>query len=500
MINVPDQQGLFPLSEIELVDMTVGDLFEEGLGIKRIACPTWTDESFTDVGIVILWTLSVLCKWTVDEMNQAARQNFLLTVTDRQQLRYLCHMLQYTLGESAASLVSVRFTSSDGHPEFTIPAGTKVATAENAVEDAVVFETLNDEIVSVGVETVDIICQQGETVSQEIVGSSTGLADQKFYLKKRPVVWQSETVAVYDGVNWVTWSRVDNWLGSGASSLHYAIELDNDGYYYIVFGDGTNGKIPASGTNSIRCTYRQGGGTVGNVAAASVIELLSDLEYVDSVTNPLAASGGSDQETVAHAKKFAVAQAFAGDHIINEADVPAVLAAFSSAYGIVAQAKGVNRDNLTMDVYVLPGTGDTLADELKADLTNYLSTRIIAGKEIEVQDANFVDIIYTVTVYVVDNYHAPAVAEQVRQALVKLGSALYRDTNGFYPNEFGKDVTVGDVYVATHAVAGVYAVDVAAPSATIAIGDNAIRRIQEINITTIQGGNSVSYFDMSQTL
>src|SRR5262249_49864702 len=66
----------------------------------------------------------------------------------------------------------------------------------------------------------------------------------------------------------------------------------------LLFGDGTQGKIPPLSAAILAREYRTGGGLAGNVAANSVKQLLAGIAGVESVTNPIAAEGGAATETL----------------------------------------------------------------------------------------------------------------------------------------------------------------------------------------------------------
>jgi hypothetical protein len=71
------------------------------------------------------------------------------------------------------------------------------------------------------------------------------------------------------------------------------------------FGDGTFGTIPLEGTQ-FRVTYRVGGGANGNVAAGAINQIdPSAAGDLIAVANPLAASGGADEETTQSVQRFA---------------------------------------------------------------------------------------------------------------------------------------------------------------------------------------------------
>src|SRR5204863_8432540 len=66
----------------------------------------------------------------------------------------------------------------------------------------------------------------------------------------------------------------------------------------LTFGDGRSGRIPPDGGSILGRILRTGGGASGNVAADSISQLLGAIVGVQAVTNPIAAEGGSDAETI----------------------------------------------------------------------------------------------------------------------------------------------------------------------------------------------------------
>jgi len=66
----------------------------------------------------------------------------------------------------------------------------------------------------------------------------------------------------------------------------------------IVFGDDRRGKIPPRGKDNIVVSYRTGGGKRGNVSAEEIDTLVDSIAYIDSVSNPVHASGGADLQSI----------------------------------------------------------------------------------------------------------------------------------------------------------------------------------------------------------
>jgi hypothetical protein len=487
MILVPAEDRLLPLTEINFLDLTVDDLFEHMLRIKRANCPSWTNESRSDFGVHLMWMFAVLCKWMVANMERVVDNCYVGTVIDREHMRRIGELFRYELAEATAATVTVTFTTTSGHPEFTIPAKTKVGTEETADQGIVIFETDADTLVTVGTANVDIACTQGETVTEEVIGSSEGTASQFFPLTRQGVIWQSETIEVYDGASWVTWTRVDEFINSDGDDNHYRVTSDEDGFYYVIFGDGTFGAIPVRGTNNVRGSYRVGGGTAGNVAAASINRLVSAVDYVTTVTNAAAAAGGTDRETLAHAKVAYRASASALQRAISPADWEYLTENYaSSTYGRIAVSKTTHPGASVIKVIIVPEGGGTSTTAFKEEIKTYLEGKRTVCTAIQVVDATYVDIDVTVEVQALLGYGATTIETNVRARLMRVLSPTYQDPDtGLYTGEIGRDVTLALLYREIMAAEGVAHCTITTPTTDTLITQQEIANPGTITITVV---------------
>ncbi len=495
MVLVPDRTRKIPLVEIPFSEYSLQDLLDNALAIKSVVAPSWTDNSATDPGNQLLSVFSSLSHITQQAANQAARNAFLVTADRREDVRSLCRQVGHMVRERTSATTSVQFTFEVPHAELTIPARTRFATDTSITDDAIPFESTQDVLVLADAATASVPVIQGESVIHEVVGSSNGTARQRFYLKRRPVVWQSEGIDVFDGSAWVTWTRVIDLVDSSPTAKHYTITIDNEGWVYLQFGDGEMGAVPAAGTNNIRATYRTGGGSTGNVGANTITELLTVIDHVQSVTNPLAATGGMDAETVRHAKVLALAKWRAQmSGLTSEAIKSLLLDYVSEDYGAIAQAVAVGIDNLTIDVRFVPASGGNPAAGFKAEVAAYLNGDDIRAilTEVRVSDPSYLDVGYDIEIWIADGYFRDQVIEQVRQAIVRFGSPTYRDADGLYPNEFGAVVALSKLSREIQNVKGIDRVVIDSPASDLTMPLYQIRNIASIAITANQGGTSVS--------
>jgi len=178
---------------------------------------------------------------------------------------------------------------------------------------------------------------QVKSLNDEVLGSTTGQPGQSFFLSQVPVLPEEKIeVRELEGARaevelpilkeqllkqglteddirtvvdprsgvvtevWVVWQFRPHLFYSGSDDRHYMLERTGG---RLIFGDGQHGRIPVVGANNILARrYQSGGGLVGNVAVNSITQLLGVAAFVQGVTNPVAAEGGADAETLIDVK------------------------------------------------------------------------------------------------------------------------------------------------------------------------------------------------------
>lgn len=95
---------------------------------------------------------------------------------------------------------------------------------------------------------------------------------------------------------WIRWHPVFHFYDSGPLDRHYILDHFRG---KLLFGDGKHGKLLPLGSQVQATSFRSGGGSIGNVSAGAIKQLLGSVPGVQSVMNPRAAEGGADGETLA---------------------------------------------------------------------------------------------------------------------------------------------------------------------------------------------------------
>jgi predicted phage baseplate assembly protein len=168
------------------------------------------------------------------------------------------------------------------------------------------------------------IAAQTITLDNENLGSSDGTENQRLRATRSPILEGQQLevheperpstqecldLQVEEGLDaipperlgstrdvWVRWHEVADFYNSGPRSRHYVLDrLSGE----IRFGNGSNGLIPPIGVGNLRLIrYQTGGGTAGNQPEGAIVQLKTTVPYVDTVTNPIAATGGANAESL----------------------------------------------------------------------------------------------------------------------------------------------------------------------------------------------------------
>jgi predicted phage baseplate assembly protein len=265
---------------------------------------------------------------------------------------------------------------------------------------------------------------------------------------------------------WVRWKRVDSFFASPPRGRHYMLDYVTG---TITFGDGRRAMVPPEGKNSVVArSYRIGGGSLGNVNANTLTSLGRALAYIESVTNPLAATGGADRETIEEAKSRAPYTIKSRDRAVTTEDYE-MLALRASTQ--LARARCVpdktNRGHVTLALVPkaeLGRGGEEMmrrlvpSNEVMRFVKRYLDDRKLVGTVLNIVKPRYRDI----SLRVVLIRRTVGTSDRLRKDIeVKLRRYLHalvggRDGKGW---EFGRPVLKAELIHLAEEVPGVEGVD-----------------------------------------
>jgi hypothetical protein len=306
-----------------------------------------------------------------------------------------------------------------------------------------------------------LLATHGETVSKEVLGDGdASQAFQSFTLKKSPLTYVPEAGAENGAastlkvrVDSVFWDERPYFYGQNPLARVYTVRIDDEKAATVRFGDAQTGARLPSGKKNIDATYHQGIGSEGNVGAGKITVALDKPTGLKSVTNPVAAEGGSDPETLAEAQRNAPASVRTLGRIVSLSDFEDA----ARAYAGIAKAKADWQwDGMEQAVLLTVAGDDGAAFEeggtTHTDLVADLDSRRDPHRKLTVSSYVSVPIKITAAITVDPSLDSTEVQADARKAL--------EDYLDFDNLDLGQSIHLSDVMRILQSVKGVLAVDV----------------------------------------
>lgn len=297
----------------------------------------------------------------------------------------------------------------------------------------------------------------GETVSSEVVGNADATVEfQEFTLKKSPVTHLTSAASATAEstlqlvVSGSLWTETPTLYGYSDTSRVYRTRIDDDGVSTIVFGGGGMGAIPQTGRDNIVATYRTGLGLDGRVGADSLLTLLDRPNGLSAVTNPTAADGGADPESLDDARENAPATVMTFGRAVSLRDFEYL----SKASGEVAKSLATwvwHRERRAVHLTIAAQEGAPFSEDGIAGIHAGLTAARDPNHTLLIDNYVSVQIRIEGTIHVLADRIAPDVDKAAHDALL---AAL-----SFDEQDFGRPVHLSDVYRILQEVDGVEYVD-----------------------------------------
>ena len=261
------------------------------------------------------------------------------------------------------------------------------------------------------------------------------------------------------------WIPVADLISSQFNSRHFVVELKQDEKARLRFGNNINGQKPVENL-SFNAVYRIGNGGQGNIAAGALAHLVStdpaiSVDTIKSVTNIVAATGGTEPEKIEEVKYRAPIAFRKQERAVTTADYE-------------EKAKAANK-NIQRSAATTRWTGswrtvflavDTFNEQLMNDgfiskLTNDLEKYRLAGQDIAIEQPDYVSLEIEIDICVSPGYSRSdikaAILRQLSNRILPNG-----DTGLFHPDNFtfGQPVYLSKLYSVIHKQAGVTSVTI----------------------------------------
>jgi hypothetical protein len=272
----------------------------------------WTDFNESDLGLVLLELWSAIGDELNFYLDNQANESFISTARQRKSVVNLCKLIAYKIDPVVSSTGIVILSLPTDEPyinPITIPKYTRLSTSGGEIVPFVTRETVT---IPAGALAVESTVMQGVLHEEEFISGNT--PNQKFILGRKDIASNFNGIEVFIGQGeeiegYVQWDEAPNFIIATETSdqTRFVVETDADDNTTITFGDGKFGAIPPDGF-TVLVRYLSSLGTTGNVGTGK-LGIVSDTIYDSSnipvnilVYNEEACVGGTDRETIEHAK------------------------------------------------------------------------------------------------------------------------------------------------------------------------------------------------------
>jgi hypothetical protein len=224
-----------PLRSPNLDDRTFQDLVEQARSHLRLHCPSWTDQSPSDPGMVLLEAFAHLTEVMLYRLNR---------IPEKAYIEFL-NLLGLKLEPPAAATVDLVLTRArPGDTPLAIPELTRVTTSRPASEGvAPVFTTAHAAVIPAGAQSVEVRAYHAEYI-QERLGTGTGRPRLSLHTSRRPILPPAGgdlrlVVAVeakpeevdarvrtieFNGKPFRVWTEVENFTSVPPGELPYVVD------------------------------------------------------------------------------------------------------------------------------------------------------------------------------------------------------------------------------------------------------------------------------------
>ncbi|MFE6188182.1 putative baseplate assembly protein [Streptomyces sp. NPDC056465] len=313
--------------------------------------------------------------------------------------------------------------------------------------------------------------EHAETETDVPLGTSEGVAGQRFRLGRPPVLLDREppVVEASSAEGWQRWDVVEHFGRSGPADRHVQVDATTGEFTFppvLREPDGTLrqcGAVPPKGARIRVARYRTGGGPAGNVARGAISVLRSSVPYVARVVNRESAGGGVAGETLANARLRAPDALRMQERAVTARDYEIIAGQAAPSVRRVrclpaAEGAGAVRVLVVPDAVADEGD-DRLrfeqlipSDQVLRTITASLDERRLIGTRLVVEPP-----VYQGVTVVARLAAAPADTDRVREAAL---AALFRHLNPLVGGPdgtgwpFGRPAQYGDVFGVLQRAAG----------------------------------------------
>lgn len=422
----------------------------------------------SDLGMMLIELVAYMGAVMSMKADMLANENFLLTARNRNSVKKLLELIGVRLRGplAAAAQASLTVPTYGGTGSITIPVANRTTTITSPEDGASLAYTLykvTNGIVDSANSTGDIVLAQADQTggvwSNLVLQEGALITDEGEFaatesiksvpLTQSPVIEAS--VQVYITSPSVdsngAYTEVQNiFFASSTDQKLFQVIYDDNFKATVLFGNGIAGISPPDSA-SYTISYRVGGGSRGNIISNFINANIETNVGTGVTTNTTKATGGSDAETVTHAKKYAPLTFARQDRVVTLDDYTNFANTFVTSYGTVGKAVAATRkaycSGNIIDIYVVEKATDLQVQKatptFKQQLITALQPKKMVTDEIVVVDGLIRTLDLDVTVKVDKQLKTK---EQLIKSKVRNAVLSYMAVDN---REFGETLILSDI-------------------------------------------------------
>lgn len=397
--------------------------------------PEMTDYSQSNIFMIILDYMAALTELLNYYIDVSARELYVYTAQHISSMIQLSRLIDYRIKARIPStvMVTVQLLDQEGNPteatQDIIFKGDNILLGSNGVP----FRQMGDVVMRKGSNLVVLDLEQSvKSATNPDEYTNLGLIPEG----KNPTLPLPSNYADGSGTIYIDgeqWDLVETLGFSSPYDQVFVVEYVSEGLFVAKFGDGIRGAIPRAGAEA-KLSYNITQGINGNLDSGTITDFKGTpnvepsgalTNYTLNITNPNAATGGSDRETIEDMREHLGCSLRTLDRAVT----------FKDFIDIAKLCPGVDKVGADfscetgISYYITPDKGGEANELLLRELEDYVDMRKVLGVPVQAFPAGETQIYLSLTVWGKYGKRAHGIQLLVETALVNEYSYNNSDIN-----------------------------------------------------------------------
>lgn len=397
--------------------------------------PEMTDYSQSNIFMIILDYMAALTELLNYYVDVSARELYVYTAQHISSMIQLSRLIDYRIKARIPSTVrvTVQLLDQEGNPaeatQNIIFKGDNILLGSNGVP----FRQMGDVVMRKGSNLVVLDLEQSvKSATNPDEYTNLGLIPEG----KNPTLPLPSNYADGSGTIYIDgeqWDLVETLGFSSPYDQVFVVEYVSEGLFVAKFGDGIRGAIPRAGAEA-KLSYNITQGINGNLDSGTITDFKGTpnvepsgalTNYILNITNPNAATGGLDRETIEDMREHLGCSLRTLDRAVT----------FKDFIDIAKLCPGVDKVGADfscetgISYYITPDKGGEANELLLRELEDYVDMRKVLGVPVQAFPAGETQIYLSLTVWGKYGKRAQDIRLLVETALVNEYSYNNSDIN-----------------------------------------------------------------------